>query len=74
MTEKEFYKARAEGWDKILELRSDYNTSAFFELLDLAEQIVKENNPNFSAHREEKLLAKVKYRKALNALNFHDKF
>ncbi|KAF0151147.1 MAG: hypothetical protein FD143_2182 [Ignavibacteria bacterium] len=74
MKDKEFYKARAEGWNKVAELRREYNTSAFFELLDLAEQIVKENNSEFSLHRDEKILAKVKFRKELNSLKFYDKF
>ena len=74
MTDKEFYKARAEGWNKIAELRSQYNTNAFFELLDIAFQVVKKNNPDFVMHREEKIWAKVKYRKALNSLKINDQF
>ena len=74
MTDKEIYKARAEGWNKIAELRSEYNTSAFFELMDLAFQVVRENNPDYMQHREEKILAKVKFRKALNSLKLNDQF
>lgn len=72
MTEKEFYKARAEGWNKVAALRSQYNTEAFFELLDIAFQIVKKNHPDFEKHREEKILAKIKFRKALNSLKINE--
>jgi hypothetical protein len=73
MTEKEIYKARAEGLNWIAEKRALYNSDHFFELLDIAFQISKENSPNYKLHRDEKIMEKIKFRKALNALFLNDK-
>ncbi|MEW6196017.1 MAG: hypothetical protein AB1521_12775 [Bacteroidota bacterium] len=73
MTDKEIYKGRAEGLNWIAEKRALYNSNHFFELLDFAFQISKENLPNYKLHREEKILEKIKYRKALNVLFGNDK-
>lgn len=74
MTDKEIYKARAEGLNWISENRMLYNSTNFFELLDLAFLVSKENSANYSLHREEKIKEKIKFRKALNRLFSNDKF
>jgi hypothetical protein len=68
MTDKEIYKARAEGLNRIAELRSNYKSGLFLELLDLAHTIAKENSRDHEKHRELKIWEKVKFRKALNKL------
>lgn len=73
MTEKEIYKARAEGLNWIAEKRTAYRSGSFYELLDIAFQVSKENSPNYLLHRENKILEKVKIRKALNSLFADDK-
>ncbi len=73
MTDKEIYKARAEGFNRVAELRNTFKSGLFLELLDLAFSVVKENSNDYEKHRDKKIFEKVKYRLALNKLFIYDK-
>jgi hypothetical protein len=73
MTDKEIYKARAEGFRLISEFRESYKSGNFYELLDFTFRISKENSPDYFKHREEKIKEKIKFRKNLNKLFKNDK-
>lgn len=72
MTDKEIYKARAEGLNRVAEERIKFTSKPFLELLDIAFNISKDNSPNYQEHRNRKIIEKIQYRKALIKLLNND--
>jgi hypothetical protein len=65
LNEKEFYKARAEGFDIVSELHEKYSNESLLEFLNAAFRLFKENSDDFEKHRIEKILGKAEGRKKL---------
>lgn len=67
MTDKEIYKARAGGFERIANIHSEVSDSSFLEFMSLVREVAEQYKPS-EKYILDKILEKSRIRKELNLL------